>query len=362
MLDDILKFEHRVDLRGNALAEEMAAVLEASRESVIGKLAKLQEKHLTGKAFDQESLARRKAFLEALRMEIEKILAGVSSEWADSLQTAGGDVIQAGMTSTVTTMNAAVGAAIMAPKLTPSVVSAWFETSTVDGLLVNEWLKKVETATVERIVAAGRQSMIEGLGVQATARLIRKNGVEGTVPGLEGLARTFTASASNYAREKIVTEKFSDTVKGWKRMAVLDGRTCIACGSMDGKTYGLKDPKPALPAHWRCRCVYLPLPVTFRDLGIDIDEFEGADRTTVKHTGKTVHHKDGSTSTKFKVAEVGKVAPDATYHAWMKQQLEKDPAFVRQVLGKTRFELFKSGKLSLEKMAVHGKIKKLSEL
>ena len=52
----------------------------------------------------------------------------------------------------------------------------------------------------------------------------------------------------------------------------------------------------------------------------------------------------------------------AEYHTWMKQQLEKDPAFVRQVLGKTRFELFTSGTLSLEKMAVHGKIKTLSEL
>ena len=68
-------------------------------------------------------------------------------------------------------------------------------------------------------------------------------------------------------------------------------------------------------------------------------------RTTVKHTGKTVHHKDGSTSTKFKVAEVDQTKPGENYTAWMKRQMDEDPAFVRRVLGKTRFELFKAGKL-----------------
>jgi hypothetical protein len=35
---------------------------------------------------------------------------------------------------------------------------------------------------------------------------------------------------------------------------------------------------------------------------------------------------------------------------------------VRRVLGKTRFELFKAGKLSLSGMVTDGRIKKLSEL
>ena len=36
--------------------------------------------------------------------------------------------------------------------------------------------------------------------------------------------------------------------------------------------------------------------------------------------------------------------------------------FVRDVLGKTRFDLFKSGKLSLDSMVANGKIIKLADL
>jgi hypothetical protein len=89
---------------------------------------------------------------------------------------------------------------------------------------------------------------------------------------------------------------------------------------------------------------------------------EGGDQTTVKHSAKTVHHKDGSTSTKFTVKEVGHVPAGTSYESWLRQQLDEDPAFVRSVLGKTRFELFKSGKLSLSGMITNGRIKRLSEL
>ena len=121
---------------------------------------------------------------------------------------------------------------------------------------------------------------------------------------------------------------------------------------MDGKIYKPGEPRPSLPAHWRCRCLYTVVTPTWRDLGVDIDEMADTGRTTVKHTGKTVHHKDGSTSTKFKVAEVDRTQPGETYSDWMKRQMEEDPAFVRRVLGKTRFELFKAGKLSLSGMAI----------
>ncbi len=80
----------------------------------------------------------------------------------------------------------------------------------------------------------------------------------------------------------------------------------------------------------------------------------------MKRSAKKVEHKDGSTSTKFTVQDVEHTSE--TYSAWMKRQLEEDPAFVRRVLGKTRFELFKAGKLSLSGMVTDGRIKRLSEL
>lgn len=360
--DNVLKHTHLVDMRATALAEDMARELRASRAVIIGKLAALAAD--AGDNFDAMPATSRKALLEAQAADVDRVLDQVYATAGDQLHEAGQDIIGATMTTTAEALAAATGAGTIAvgSGLTLDVAKAWFETSTVDGLLVNDFLSKLQASARDRIISAGRRAMIEGKGIQAAAKMIRDEGIEGSVPGLEGLARTFCLSASNYARDQIVKDKFADVVSGWRRCVVLDGRTCVACGSMDGKTYGLNDPKPALPAHWRCRCLYLPVTVTWRSLGIDIDEFEGGDETTVKHSARTVHHKDGSTSTAFKVKEVGHVPAGTTYEQWMKMQLDEDPAFVRQVLGKTRFELFKAGKLNLSGMVTNGRIKRLSEL
>ena len=360
--EDILKFAHRVDQRATALAEDMVRELRASRAAILGKLAALAAD--AGDNFDALPATRRKALLEAQAQAVDAVLAQVYATAGDNLRDAGQDVIGATMTSTAEALVAAtgVGAIAVGSGLTLDVTKAWFESSTVDGLLINDFLGKLQSSARDRIISAGRRAMIEGKGIQAAARMIHQEGIEGSVPGLEGLARTFCMSASNYARDEIVKQKFSDVVQGWRRLAALDGRTCIVCGSMDGKTYGLNDPKPSLPSHWRCRCMYMPITVTWRSLGIDIDEFDGGNQTTVKHNARTVHHKDGSTSTKFTVKEVGHVPAGTTYEGWMRQQLDEDPTFVRSVLGKTRFELFKSGKLSLSSMVTNGRVKRLSEL
>lgn len=359
---DILKHAHRVDQRATALADDMVRELRASRATIVGRLAALADD--AGASFDDLPLSRRKALLAEQAASIDEVLSQVYVTAGDSLKDAGQDVIAATMTSTATSTAALTGSAAIGvgAGLTRDITAAWFESSTVDGLLINDWLAKIQIAARDRIVSAGRRALIEGKGVDAAARMIRQEGIEGSVPGLEGLARTFLHSASNYARDTITREKFSDVVKGWRRSVVLDGRTCVVCGSMDGKTYGLNDAKPVLPAHWRCRCLYLPVPVTWRSLGIDIEEMEVGDQTTVKHSARTVHHRDGSTSTKYTVREVGHVPAGTTYEQWMKMQLDEDPAFVRSVLGKTRFELFKSGKLRLSSMVTEGRIRRLSEL
>lgn len=361
ILDDVLKLHHRIDQRGNQLAADMAEVLEASRASILGKLSRLQDKILKGEYAD-EPASRRKALLEAQRHEIERLLEDVYSEMKGKILEAGEDVIQAAGLSTTTTLNAAVGLSVSFARLPKEAVVSWFEMSTVEGLLVNDWLKKLEQTAVDRIVASGRQAMVEGLGAQATARLMRQKGIEGSVPGLEGLARTWLQSAAHYAKEEVIKRDFDDLVVGWKYSATLDRRTCLICGPTDGKVFKKDESRPVLPRHWRCRCAYVPLPKTWRDLGIDKDEVEEGTRPAVKHSGRTVQHRDGSTSTKFKVESVEHVPQSMTYQAWMKRQVEKDPDFVKSVLGKTRFELFKAGKIELKTMSVNGRIKRLSEL
>ena len=360
--DDILKHQHRVDQRANQLADEMIEALEAVQDKLIEKLSVVQAK-LKGD-WTNESLKRRKKLLDMQQAEVQTILADLYQKNAsDMLQDAAQDVMRGTAEFTVSSMNDVTGLSVkLGHGITKASVVAWVDSSTVDGLLINDWLGKLEASARDRIVGIGRQAMIEGLDPSSMARMLKTQGIEGSVPGLRGLARTFMLSASHHARETTTQELFGDVIKGWRRSVILDGRTCLRCSPYDQKVYQVGESRPVLPAHWNCRCLYLPEVKSWRELGIDADEAKPGTKPAVKHESRWVNHRDGSRSRKFSVADVERVPANTTYETWLKGQIKTDPQFVRSVLGKSRFELFKAGKLSLQRMATHGRIKSLAEI
>ena len=392
IFDKTLKQHHRIEQRANQLAEDMAAILEASQERIVSKLAELEALMIQG-AFDEETASRRKALLQAQRREVEKVLEEVYASMEQPLKEAGSDVMAYTASQTATMLAPIVGISVSEPRLETSVVEKWFEMSSVEGLLINEWLAKLEANAADRIIAAGRQAMVEAMPIGQTVRFMRKQGIQGSIPALEGLARTFCQSAAHYAKEQIIEQQFGDFTTGWQYVATLDSRTCPVCGVDDLKIYKRGEDKPELPRHWRCRCVYVPRckyseaydKIYDKPFNISQDEFNdvfGKDkplkhklnadelneiykngtRPTVYHNKRTVHHRDGSTSTDFSVDKVTFVRQSTSYQEWMQRQLKDDPAFVRSVLGKTRFELFKTGRLTLKQMTAHGKLKRLADL
>ncbi len=91
------------------------------------------------------------------------------------------------------------------------------------------------------------------------------------------LARTYV-QAANIGAQMAVYKRNEDVIKGYKWLATLDNRTCLNCAVGDGHVYGLHDKRPDLPLHPGCRCLYLPVTKSFRELGLDIDEFKEAER------------------------------------------------------------------------------------
>lgn len=177
--------------RGTGLVEDMVRELCASRAAIIGRLAALADD--AGDNFADMPLSRKKALLEAQAEAIDKVLAQVYAKAGDQHQDAGQDVIQASATQTVATMTELAGGAAVgiATGFTLDMAKAWFESSTVEGLTINDFLGKLQASARDRIISAGRRALIEGKGVQAAARMIRQEATEGSVPGLEGLARTY---------------------------------------------------------------------------------------------------------------------------------------------------------------------------
>ena len=352
IIDEIFKQQHRAEGRANALVDEILEALTASLENLTAKLVALQVRFLSAQPWEQESLQRKKGFLEAQRAAVEEAINDAYESKASALLTAAQDTM-----TYVQTGTASLGLAkrlafeIGSLHLDLDTVTAWAQVTTIEGLTMTEWLKRMARHTADKIVQAGRESIIQGLTVRQMAKLLRQRGIEGSRPAIESLARTYLISASNYAREQAMEVLGADLDFKWQYVATLDGRTCIVCGADDGKIYKKDDKRPSLPRHINCRCTYIPV----------FDEtLDDATRPAVKHNERTVQHRDGSTSTKFTIDRVDHVPAQETYSQWMERQLKEDPAFVQQVLGKTRFELFQKGQLPLKKMVLDGKIKKLS--
>lgn len=95
------------------------------------------------------------------------------------------------------------------------------------------------------------------------------------------LARTYTQSIQVRAQEDIFDAN-SDIVKSKEWSAILEvgysktGRgTCERCAALDGNRYKLKDPdNPNMPLHPRCRCIWSPQTLTWREMGLDVDEMK----------------------------------------------------------------------------------------
>jgi len=153
-----------------------------------------------------------------------------------------------------------------------------------------------------------------------TAREINRRvlgSVKDQLPGtMKKIRNSFDANTktmlSHYAERArdAVYEANSDIIIGYRRLETLDGRTCLECGLADGKTYRTLKEAPPLPAHHRCRGLYLPL---LRG----IDNYDG-ERAT----------KDGP------------VLAKTDWKEWFEKQpveLQKD------ILGPARYDLYKKG-------------------
>ena len=136
-------------------------------------------------------------------------------------------------------------------------------------------------------------------------------------------------SAANEAR-LATYRKNGRLIAGMRWLATLDSHTCKQCAALDGQAWDL-EAKPLKgtrvsfilpPAHANCRCVASPIPKSFRDLGLDIDEPGPGTRASSE----------------------GPIAATTTFESFLKRQ---PASFVERTLGKRRAQLFQSGKLNL---------------
>ena len=116
----------------------------------------------------------------------------------------------------------------------------------------------------------------------------------------------------------------------------------------------------------RCRCFTLPV-FKYEALNRYLDEEEKNTRIArIDTDARTVHHRDGSSSTEYQSLRVQFPHAKISYTEWMEGMVKSadpaDAAFAKEALGPTRFDLVKSGKLKLTSLYYSGRLRTIKQL
>lgn len=166
------------------------------------------------------------------------------------------------------------------------------------------------------------------------------------------LSRSYVQQASVNAQLASYWQN-RDVIKGLRWTAILDNRVCIKCAGLDGNEYLWEDEKPGLIAHPRCRCLWLPVVKSYRELGLDIDDLKEAERNWVLR-------EDGNVDTGGKkIIDAGTTGEN--FGGWWKTLDEKQQV---KSVGPVRTRLIREGKLKFEDLVDRktGRVRTLEEL
>ena len=233
----------------------------------------------------------------------------------------------------------------------------------IGGRQLNEWVRRTfKTDIQESIKSELLTGMLKGESYRDMAKRFGDKVYAGLSNDMETLTKSYVQSVNVQAIDDVAKAN-ADIVKGWKWNSVCENRTCLACMSLDSRDeVYLIGAGPTMPLHCRCRCFREIITKTFREMGVDVDEIEEAYRPyTVR--GKVDPITGAITPGKIgvgggRVIETGRFL--GTYEDFLKGQ---SVAVQRQILGPSRLELWKSGKVKLMDFAdKNGNVYLLTEL
>lgn len=227
--------------------------------------------------------------------------------------------------------------------LTEVQLDAVLSEALIEGAPSSEWWSRQSTKLLNHFKDQMRMGWAKGEGLETLiARLTGGKDAygnaifdisKGTYRGAEALVRTSFQAISNKARMGMFREN-ADVLQGVQWVSTLDDRTSILCASRDSLMWDL-DGNPIdhdiefeePPIHWNCRSVLSCVTKSFRDLGIDMDDFDGDEDTRASLDGQ--------------------VPAKMNFEEWIASKPEK---FADEVFGKTRADLWRDGKIKVRDM------------
>lgn len=243
------------------------------------------------------------------------------------------------------------------------------------GNTISQWYKRLEDADINRIMATVRDGISQGETTDQIIRTLsgtaRNNYLDGVMnisrDSAKKIARTVTNGVANSAKSALY-ERNSDIIYAIVYSATLDSRTSAICRSLDGKHWRIPEEEDQIqtpPLHINCRSHLVPA-VDKESINsprpAERENFEARaeDRYNEKQQekGNQRRFNDLSAETrrrytlkeqKIYKSETGKnpfFETKNNYEDFFKRQSAE---FQKDVLGPTRYKLYKQGGLSLDK-------------
>lgn len=204
----------------------------------------------------------------------------------------------------------------------------------IEGGPLDEYWNGQSEATTRRFAAAVRTGLTNSeTNQQIISRIVGKSGQPGimevTKRNAATLVQTSVQAVANDARRNVF-ENNSDVIKGIKQVSTLDSHTSQVCIAYSGASWTL-DKKPidksppwngGCPRHFNCRSLEVPITKTFKEMGLNIPEFEPTTRASSS----------------------GQIDAKTTFDDYLKRM---GKGFQDEVLGVGKADMWRSGKITL---------------
>lgn len=210
----------------------------------------------------------------------------------------------------------------------------WF----MRGLFTDPLIGETGNRAANQILTA----FVQGQDVFALARTLERT--FGRAKGWgETLARTSIHRISSMYRSELHA-KNKDVLKKEMFSATLDSTTCPVCGNYDGKRYDIGT-GPMIPAHDNCRCVYIPITKSLREL-----------------VGMKPDPREDPMARRTRRSFDGPVAATQTWAQWVKRKNNAQPGFAKKILGASRYKAWTDGEITLKGLTRGGRIRTIKNL
>lgn len=366
-----LLVRHRIYLQrvSEQQAIEFITAISGASRAVVGLLVEKLDGILERGTF---TVAQRK-LIDQLQRDLAEVMRTAYGKAEAQMAKSMGQLLDHEIDTTATILKSGMDAAGAAKVVLPTatVMSRIVENAPFAGYTMGSWFKNLERKQTEQLMSRVRIGIANGETTDQIVRAIRGTRAAGYQDGLLQVntstarmyARTITNGVANQAHQELYKAN-SNLIAYEIFQATLDGRTSEVCASLDGQKFS-EGEGPVPPMHPNCRSLRVPVTKAMAEQGLIGDRPYVTDSRTRAEREKDLraeaHRLAGDDKwksmtpkqrnaaiadlrRKWQAANIGMTSAKTSYQKWLKEQ----PAwFQKEVLGPTRYALFKKGGLSL---------------